>query len=82
MRSGLVLYRLVFIKNAPVCAGAFFCGKWRGGRRNLRRCGARAERLGGKIRECRYFCSEFLSSAEERGVGTAGFRRRIRGVAV
>ena len=24
MRSGLVLYRLVFIKNAPVCAGAFF----------------------------------------------------------
>lgn len=28
------------------------------------------------------FVRNFLSFAEERGVGTAGFRRRIRGVAV
>ena len=81
MRSGLVLYRLVFIKNAPVCAGAFFLREIEGvaisGVAARGRSGSAARAGNADI-----FVWNFLSSAEERGVGTAGFRRRIRGVAV
>ena len=83
MRSGLVLYRLVFIKNAPVCAGAFFfAGNGEAGG-EISGVAARG-RSGSAARagNADIFVWNFLSSEEEKGVGTAGFRRRIRGVAV